>query len=115
MRIPADKHKSMKFDWGRAFLFVLLVTALSSICGAWAAELPVLLGDDITAAAAVAKPGDTIVMQDGSWPDADILFLANGTSTKPITLRAQTLGRVFLTGSSRLRLAGDFLVVDGLV
>jgi poly(beta-D-mannuronate) lyase len=61
-----------------------------------------------------AKPGDTLVLADGVWNDADLLFEGDGADGKPITLRAQTPGKVVLSGSSRLRIAGSHLVVDGL-
>lgn len=79
-----------------------------------AAQFDVSTPQEISAAAALAQPGDTIVMQDGVWADGEILFSAQGTAAQPITLRAATLGRVHLTGLSRLRLAGRHLVVDGL-
>jgi poly(beta-D-mannuronate) lyase len=80
-----------------------------------AAEIVVSTPAQIVVEAARALPGDTLVMTDGLWPDADILFTAQGTADLPITLRAATLGRVHLTGQSRLRMAGNHLVVNGLV
>ena len=62
-----------------------------------------------------ATPGDTIVMADGEWNDFEMLFSGVGTSDQPITLTAQTKGRVFITGRSNLRLEGEYLVVSGLV
>ena len=53
-------------------------------------------------------------MCDGSWPNAKILFQVRGTESKPIKLVAQTPGKVILTGSSQLYIAGKFAVVDGL-
>src|SRR5262249_36160641 len=61
-----------------------------------------------------ARPGDTLLMADGDWSDADLLFEGDGTAEKPITLRAQTPGQVILSGRSRLRIAGSHVVVDGL-
>ncbi len=61
------------------------------------------------------KPGDTIVLADGNWEDFEILFKGEGEVDNPITLTAQTKGQVFLTGQSNLRLAGEHLVVSGLV
>ncbi|MEY2407614.1 MAG: poly(beta-D-mannuronate) lyase, partial [Verrucomicrobiota bacterium] len=80
-----------------------------------AAEISVNNASEVTIAAAQSHPGDTIVMRDGIWQNADLLFAANGALGNPVTLRAQTLGGVQLTGSSRLRIAGSFLVVDGLI
>lgn len=61
------------------------------------------------------KPGDTVVLSDGTWRDADLVFRGEGTAGAPITLRAETPGKVVLTGASRLRLTGAHLVVDGLL
>lgn len=62
-----------------------------------------------------AQPGDVIALADGEWRDFQILFEGQGTAARPITLTAQTLGKVFITGQSNLRLAGEYLVVSGLV
>jgi len=61
-----------------------------------------------------AKPGDSILMADGEWKDVEIVFKAQGMAGKPVTLCAQTPGKVILTGRSKLRMAGEHLVVDGL-
>src|SRR5258708_27053526 len=68
----------------------------------------------ILLAAAQAQPGDTLTMRNGVWPDATILFRANGTAANAIALRAQTPGQVLLTGGSSLGMAGNYLVVSGL-
>ncbi len=93
----------------------LLMGAVGLTTLAPGAEVVVTNAASITAAALAAQPGDVIVMQDGVWPDADILFASYGTEAQPVTIRAQTLGRVHLTGQSRLRMAGAHLVVDGLI
>ncbi|MGH7199227.1 MAG: polysaccharide lyase 6 family protein, partial [Planctomycetaceae bacterium] len=77
-----------------------------------AAAERVVAPDDVSAAVAEARPGDVIVLQDGVWKDADLRVEAKGTAEKPMTLRAQTPGRVVLSG--RLRLSGEHLVVSGL-
>lgn len=64
---------------------------------------------------ATAKPGDRLLLADGVWRDFRIDFFANGTEGAPITLAAQTPGKVILSGKSNLRLAGSHLVVTGLV
>ncbi|MEO0466407.1 MAG: chondroitinase-B domain-containing protein [Pseudomonadota bacterium] len=71
--------------------------------------------DAYFAAAETARPGDVIVLADGVWQDFDMLLHAEGTSQAPITVRAQTPGKVILSGQSSLRLAGQHLVVSGLV
>lgn len=59
-------------------------------------------------------PGDEIVLRDGVWRDVQLVFKGVGTQTAPITLRAETPGKVILAGQSQLQIAGEYLVVDGL-
>ena len=66
-------------------------------------------------AIANAGPGDTIAIADGEYADLEILFTGEGEADAPITLTTQSPGGVVLTGQSNLRLAGRYLVVDGLV
>ncbi len=61
-----------------------------------------------------AKPGDNIVMGNGEWNDLEIKFNASGTENKPITLQAETPGKVLIQGKSNLQLGGDYINVKGL-
>ncbi|HEY0624740.1 polysaccharide lyase 6 family protein [Sphingomonas sp.] len=86
------------------------------------APVPVLAADHLVRdpaayAAAVKKaaPGDRILLADGEWRDFQIVFTGAGTADKPITLAAQTPGKVILSGQSNLRIGGAHLVVSGLV
>lgn len=87
--------------------------AISNTAG-HATDYPVSSVTQINTALASAQPGDTITLTNQVWKDADILFKKNGAPGNPIILRAQTPGHVLLTGNSRLRIAGSWLVVDGL-
>ena len=62
-----------------------------------------------------AKPGDTIILADGVWQDFEIVFDAEGTEKEPVTLTAQTKGKVIISGQSSLKLGGKHLIVSGLV
>jgi poly(beta-D-mannuronate) lyase len=68
----------------------------------------------LRAAVSKARPGDTILLRDGTWTDAELTIDAEGEAGRPITVRAQTPGKVVLTGRSRLRVGGRYVVVDGL-
>lgn len=59
-------------------------------------------------------PGDSIVLKNGTYNDQQFLFKGQGTQQSPITLRAETAGKVILNGSSTLTIAGEHLIVDGL-
>jgi poly(beta-D-mannuronate) lyase len=61
-----------------------------------------------------AKPGDIIVLQNGEWNNVTIALSCIGTKLQPITFKTQTVGKVLITGFSRLTIGGEFIVVDGL-
>jgi len=71
------------------------------------------LGDFNTAVLS-AQPGDTITMANGEWTDVQLVFQTMGTMTDSILLRADSSGYVVLNGTSTLRIAGDYLIVNGL-
>ena len=62
-----------------------------------------------------ALPGDTYVLDNGTYPNAAIVFEGQGLENAPITLRAQTPGGVVLIGDSFLEIGGEWMVVEGLV
>ena len=71
----------------------------------------------LAAALIAALPGDEIVLADGPWTDVEINIGSacnHGTALNPITLRAETLGGVALTGISRVGLGRDYWIVRGL-
>ncbi|MER2494064.1 polysaccharide lyase 6 family protein [Catenovulum sediminis] len=60
-------------------------------------------------------PGDTLVMANGVWRDVELVFKGKGHKNKPIKLKAQTPGKVIISGQSNLSFSGEYLVVEGLV
>ncbi len=88
--------------------------ALLFSCTACAGSL-VTTQDEFEAAVSTARPGDTITMANGVWSDFEMVFTGIGTADKPITLTAETKGEVIISGVSNLRIAGEHLVVRGLV
>ncbi|QOW10401.1 DUF4957 domain-containing protein [Kaistella flava (ex Peng et al. 2021)] len=58
--------------------------------------------------------GDNIILVNGIWKDVQIKFYGNGTKENPITLRAETPGKVFIEGASDLKFGGNYLVVRDL-
>ncbi len=69
---------------------------------------------ELHAALSNAKPGDHIVMANGEWKDIQMKVTVSGTEDKPITLSAETPGKVIIQGKSNLQLGGDFITVKGL-
>lgn len=98
--------------------FICLTTGLAfclTTSPAIAASWLVHDAAEFATAASALQPGDEIVMADGTWTDARLLLKAEGTAAAPIVLRAQTAGKVVLSGRSDLRLAGSYLQVSNLV
>ena len=62
-----------------------------------------------------AHAGDVIIWKDGTYADLKINFHpANaGTPGKLIVCKAQTAGKVILTGSAQIFISGDYLQVEG--
>ena len=96
----------------RVALFILAFALVRPAAGA---ETLVRTQDEYRDAVEAAQPGDTIVLANGIWKDFEILFTGTGEPDKPITLTAETKGEVYITGQSNLRMAGEYLVVSGLV
>jgi poly(beta-D-mannuronate) lyase len=79
-----------------------------------AEEFKVNNTDEIKSVMKKVLPGDRIILANGEWKDAAIVFDADGSKEKPITLCAEIAGKVILNGNSNLKIAGDYLIVDGL-
>lgn len=61
-----------------------------------------------------AIPGNEIILRNGIYKDVQIKYSGHGTKEKPITLRAETEGKVFIEGESFIHLGGEYLNVNGL-
>lgn len=88
--------------------------ALAGSVQAYAAERLVRTPEAFGAAVRASVPGDSVVLANGVWSDFEMVFTGEGTAVRPITLRAQTPGKVVISGKSNLRIAGRHLVVSGL-
>ena len=97
----------------RIAVAVMVLTLVNP--GLDAAEIMVRTPAEYGVAVADLQPGDTVVLANGEWRDFQIVFSGKGTAASPITLTAQTAGKVIITGQSNLRLAGEHLQVSGLV
>jgi len=62
-----------------------------------------------------AMAGDSIVLSNGVWKDAQLTFKGKGEAGKYLSLIAETPGMVTLEGNSSLQLSGEWLRVSGLV
>ena len=81
---------------------------------ALARDIPIADAAAFAAAAPTVRAGDTLALKDGTWADVHLKIQAEGTAAKPVTIKAQTPGKVVFTGASRLSVGGVHVVVDGL-
>lgn len=94
----------------RLLLLLLLISCQST------ATLEVVKDiDGFNQAVKEAQPGDVITLANGVWKDTELVFKAKGTQEKPITLTVETKGKVTFEGQSNIRIAGEYLIVEGLV
>ncbi len=61
-----------------------------------------------------ARAGDEVVLAEGEWRDAELRIHGEGTAEAPVIVRAAVPGKTILTGASRVRLSGSYLVLSGL-
>ncbi len=104
----------MKGDILRNFTLTAFLLILLSGCANFNGNI-VSNPEEFHAAISKAKPGDKIILKDGDWNDAELLMNARGTLEKPITITAQTKGKVLFTGLSNFRISGEYLNVSGFV
>ena len=95
-------------------IFVLILSSFSCITNKNVSREVVTNSEELKSAIGNAQPGDEIVLANGIWKDVEIKFSANGTPGKPIVLKAETAGKVFIEGQSYLKFGGDYLHVSGL-
>ena len=92
-------------------IFIFGLTAVTPVVSG---DTLVRTVDEFNEAIRQVRPGDTIIIANGTWHDADLVFDADGLEGDSITVRAETPGSVVLTGRSRLRIGGSYLKVEGL-
>ncbi len=93
------------------FLFVLLISCNST------KETSVLVKniDEFNTAVKNALPGTVITLANGVWTDVELIFEGKGTEDNPIKLTVEEKGKVTLEGASNLQIAGEHLIIEGLV
>ena len=63
--------------------------------------------EELNSANKNAKPGDTIILQNGEWKNITISLDCIGSKEKPVVIKAQTPGKVLITGNSKLKIGGQ--------
>ena len=93
---------------------LLLNGCLLAYTFSWCQPIVVKNITEFNKANTLARPGDTIVLQNGAWNQVALKIDCQGTKEKPIVWKAQVAGKVLISGQSTLKIGGSYLVVDGL-
>ena len=93
------------------YITTLLCILLSSICKGNIVRVSDI--KSLQTAESIAKPGDTIILQNGIWKDVVLKITCKGTEKEPIIFKAETAGKVVFSGKSCLKIGGNFIVIDG--
>lgn len=96
-------------------LRILLLTCCFSIgVTGFSKTIFVKNSDELAAANKNAAPGDIVILQNGNWENINIKLNCKGTKEHPIIFKAETAGKVIITGKSSLKIGGEYIIVDGL-
>lgn len=109
-------HIQSKTNLMNKYLILLILTLSLFSCqdNLESNTLIVSNSSELQDAISKAQAGDNIIMANGIWKDVQIKFYGKGTKEKPIVLKAETAGEVFIEGASNLKIGGNFLEVSGL-
>jgi poly(beta-D-mannuronate) lyase len=107
----------MKFS-SRAFRFLCATVGLGAAATAFATTTTVTSMSALQTAINGALPGDTIIVQNGTYSTSSNINIARqGTAAAPILITAQTIGGVTITGSGSIRFSSPaaWVTVRGFV
>jgi poly(beta-D-mannuronate) lyase len=71
----------------------------------------------LTTSALNIKPGDEIIVVNGTYAPWSLVINTRGTAAKPVTVRAETTGSVIFSGEVRqpiFKLTGSYTILQGM-
>ena len=92
--------------------YMLSAAALLAAAAVSAADIRVPAAD-VAAALGKARPGDRIIVENGTYSDLELKWRGHGTAEAPLRIEAETPGGVVFTGSTTLRMAGEWMEISG--
>lgn len=92
--------------------FCLASFLIACTISVFSKEYKISSADELTALKLLA--GDKVILKNGEWKNQQLILKGNGTLEKPIVLKADGEGKVYLSGTSSLKIDGAWLIVDGL-
>jgi poly(beta-D-mannuronate) lyase len=97
-------------------LFSLKITVLIFFSSFFAIAQPIMVStiDEFNLAMKKVSSGGTVILKNGEWRDVMINAHGNGTKQSPVIVKAETPGKVLITGDSSLNIYGTYVIVSGL-
>lgn len=95
--------------------FFVLVFSFISLFASGAARYKVENIEQFNQKAKTLQPGDSLILANGVWKDCEFKLKVAGLEGKSIYLLAETPGKVFIEGKSRLQFSGKFIHIAGLI
>lgn len=99
------KQLYLKLSW-----VLLLIGLMQTVVGA---EYRVR-AEEVSAVLKKAQAGDRIVVERGAYRDLELKWIGHGAADAPICIEAEQAGAVVIGGASTLRIAGEWLEIEGL-
>lgn len=98
-------------------IFLMILNIAAFTIKSKAAEYAVSNVSELNTALDKVKAGDIIIWKDGAYTDVKISFSPkkSGSAKEPIILKAQTAGKVILSGNSQIFISGSYLQVEGFL
>ena len=98
--------------WKQSFCNCLIALIASNVC---AENFRIDPTSNLKPHLSRIHAGDTIVLTNGIWSDIDLRFEElPGTLNQPIHIRAESVGKVVMTGAVKFRVSGTHVVISGL-
>jgi len=94
--------------------FFLLFSSFLFLNFCYSQNITVSNISEYNAALSKVNNGGTIILKNGEWKDTKLLAHGNGTKENPIIIKAETPGKVILSGDSSLNIYGSYVIVSGL-
>lgn len=94
---------------------ILIIFCFIAFSGVFAKSIKVENMTQYNEKVKTLTPGDTIILANGVWNNAELVFKGTGQKDNYIYLTVETPGKVTLEGASCLRMSGEWLHVSGLV
>ena len=91
-----------------SFFFINIIVLVSQ-------ELNVKVNDiqEFNNAIKSVEEGATIILKNGEWSNVKLNINGFGTKENPIVVKAETPGKVLITGDSKMTISGNYITVSG--